>query len=143
MNDYINPDNYREMLSLNELNRLNKILKYKLSEGILFLLSILNSVFIFLLVIAAIIFTPYMLFVLFKEKRFGWITFFLILVILPMILLFLFFRHIDNFIYFFIIPLAFYYFYCFLLKMTVAEWVEEKSWKIQRISDDIESKHNM
>jgi Ca2+/Na+ antiporter len=131
MDEIINPDNYREILSLNELSRLNKILKYKLSDGILFLLSILNSVFIFLLVIAAIIFAPYMLFVLFKEKRFGWITFFLLLVILPMILLLLFFRHVDNFIFLFLIPLAFYYFYYFLLKMTVAEWVEEKSWKLQ------------
>ena len=101
------------------LKRLHYWLKYELSSSSLLLLSWLGSLLILLAAFAAIIFTPYMLTILFKEKKFGWITFFIISVLLPAVFIGIYFSGSDYSYFLDIIPLVFFYFYCFLLRITV------------------------
>jgi hypothetical protein len=74
---------------------------------------------------AALLSTPFLLYFLVKEKRRAWIKAFLVMVVLPFLLAFLIAN--DNI---FNIPwmidlMVPFYFYCYLLKHTVGEWIEE------------------
>lgn len=57
------------LISDEQLNRLAKYLNYQISTIILVVLSAFTFVFIFLAALAAIIFTPYMLYVLNKREK--------------------------------------------------------------------------
>ena len=58
-------------------------------------------------------------YVLIKEKYYGWITFYFFMVVLPYIFIPLaFFGHILT-------PAILFFIYCYFLKHTVAEWLEE------------------
>ena len=78
----------------------------------------------------AVPFTPFLLYVLIKEKRRAWIITFLVIVILPFLLVFLIIYYsissvpwiIDPSIIYLMIPI---YIYCYLLKHTVDEWLRE------------------
>lgn len=78
-----------------------------------------------LIVGAAVISTPFILYVLIKEKRRAWIIAFLVMVVLP----WLFTYSIsfgDIFVVRWMIVLAApFYLYCYLLKRTIGEWIEE------------------
>ena len=69
------------------------------------------------------IFTPYILYVLLKEKRFGWIVTYFIIVIIPAVIA----VTVLGFAYGLIILLLFapFYFFCFLIKSSVDEWIRE------------------
>ncbi len=105
------------------LKRLNYWLKYELSSSTLLLLSWFWGPAILLSTIAAVVFTPFMIYTLFKEKKFGWIIFFGILIILPLIIIIVFSLHSTYFMELILIPLALFYFYCFLLRFTVSDWL--------------------
>lgn len=104
------------------VHRLQKWLDYELSTLILMLLSWFWNIAILLMIIAAFVFTPFMLKVMFEERRFGWITFFFLIVILPA--LGALFINIDSSYKFVIelIPLALFYFYCFVLRLAIKDW---------------------
>ncbi|GJQ40703.1 MAG: hypothetical protein HND39_02130 [Ignavibacteriota bacterium] len=78
-----------------------------------------------LIVGAAVISTLFILYVLIKEKRRAWIIAFLVMVVLP----WLFTYSIsfgDIFVVRWMIVLAApFYLYCYLLKRTIGEWIEE------------------
>ena len=69
------------------------------------------------------IITPYILYVLFKEKRYGWIVTYLIIVIIPGVIAVI----VLGFAYGFIILILFapFCFFCFLIKFSVEEWIRE------------------
>ena len=69
------------------------------------------------------IFTPYILYVLFKEKRYGWIVTYFIFVIVPGAIA----VTVLGFAYGLIILILFapFYFFCFLIKFSVEEWIRE------------------
>jgi hypothetical protein len=90
---------------------------------------------LYLAIIAAILFAPFMLYVLFKEKRYGWIIFFIIIVLLPLLIDVLFFYHTNVYLILLFIPLALFYFYCFLLRITIRDWMQEKNAKNERCSN--------
>lgn len=122
----INPDQHYD------LQRLKIYLNYELSTSILYFLHYLGVfIVIFLALAAALIFTPFMLIVLFKENKIGWIIFFIILVILPLIIfttvaiMFKFGQPLP------LIPLGLFYFYCFLLRYEVNGWLREINAKNQ------------
>ncbi len=104
------------------VRRLQQWLDYELSTIILMLLSWFVHFAILLMILAAVIFTPFMLKVMFEERRFGWIIFFFIMVILPAVgTLFL----SSDFSYkpvIELIPLALFYFYCFILRLAIKDW---------------------
>ena len=117
------------------LSRLSKVLNYQLSTTVLLILMYAGGFTLLGITVAAILFSPYMLYVLYLEKKNGWIIFFIILVLIPIITIILF--SVFELLF---IPLAlvyfyyFYYFYYFLLKFIVRDWIQEKNakWKLQK-----------
>lgn len=102
--------------------RLQQWLDYELSTAALLFLSYFWRFTLLIIIIVAVLFTPFMLKILFEEKRFGWIFFSIILVILPAVI-FLFLRIDSSYkIILELIPLALFYFYCFLLRLSVKSW---------------------
>jgi len=71
------------------------------------------------IIFAAIVFTPFMLYVLYKEEKKGWIISFSIIVLLPLIPISLFYPDLL------LIGLAPFYLFCFLLRMEVKGWLTE------------------
>jgi len=74
---------------------------------------------------AAVLSTPFILFALFNEKRRAWLITFFVMFVLPSLLGFLI--AIDNIfsIPWMIVLMTPFYLYCYLLKHTVSEWIEE------------------
>jgi hypothetical protein len=104
------------------VTRLQRWLDYELSTAMLLLLSWFWNLALLLMIIAAILFTPFMLKVLLDEKRFGWITFFIILVIMPIISFFIWDINSSYKFILELIPLALFYFYCFILRLAIKSW---------------------
>jgi hypothetical protein len=111
---------YRRLL------RLRHLLNYELSTSALFILWFLGTFIILPMAVSAIVFTTYMLRVLFSEKRVGWIIFFFILIIIPLAVTIFFLSNYSYQVYLFYIILIFFYFYCFVLKFVVPDWIEER-----------------
>jgi len=107
------------------IRRLRAILWFELSTVVLFIFSFLGPFTIAIIIIAALLFTPYMLFVLIKEKRYSWITMFFIMVVLPCILILLMFYDFVLLSAWLVVPFILFLFYCFILKYSVADWLKE------------------
>lgn len=120
-------------LSNTNLTRLGKYLNYKITSSVLFLFSFFAGFLILLFIAAAIIFTLFMLFVLHQENRKGWIIFFMILVVIPHILSVIMYFTSAIVFPWFLIVLAFFYLYCFLLRIEVKICLREKRSKLQYI----------
>lgn len=128
------------------MSRLSLVLNYQLGTFILFILTYSGGFTLLLSTVAATIFLPYLIFILFKGKRSGWIISFVILVIIPFLLLLFIGMKIDIF-FIIIISIAFFYFYCFMLKYSVRDWIkeynlqlvlnEQKREKQQRLRDEM------
>jgi membrane-associated HD superfamily phosphohydrolase len=73
----------------------------------------------------AVVFLPYILFVLYKENRKGWILFLTILVIFPSIFLFMFFKLSMFYNMAVLFPILLYTLFCYLLKSQISEWLSE------------------
>ena len=106
------------------LERLQTFLSYQLSGTFLFVLSFFWGITLLLAVLAAIIFIPFMLKVLYQEERFGWIIFFCIIVLLPLIFFFIFLRDSNYLFVFGLLSLAFFYMYCFILRLSIGDWFD-------------------
>jgi len=107
------------------LTRLKKYLNYQVSSSLLFFLSFQAFILIFLASAAALIFTPFMLYVLFTEKKKGWIILFIVVVVIPIILLIILSIEVEFSRPLLFISLGLFYFYCFLLRFEVNDWVRE------------------
>lgn len=83
------------------------------------------NLLLLLIAAAAILFTPYIFYVLIEERKFGWIITFFVMIIIP--LLFVHFLFLDALFHdaIILIPLAFFYFYCFLIKYDVDRWLSD------------------
>jgi hypothetical protein len=107
------------------LSRLDKYLNYELSSSILLLLVYASGITIILAIIAVTIFTPYMVYIFIKEKKIAWIISFLVVVIIPFIICIILGIKTGYVTVFILIPLGIFYFYCFVLKLTVNEQLKE------------------
>ncbi len=124
------------LLPQHRLNRLGKYLNYEISTVILYILSFQVFVFLFVAASAALILTPYMLYVLFKEDKKIWLVMFGVIVIIPTLFLLLF-SIIDHFLKpLILLSLALFYLYCFLLRFDVNNWIAELRAKNIRILND-------
>ncbi|NOX67485.1 MAG: hypothetical protein GXO85_17195 [Chlorobi bacterium] len=117
--------------NIERLEKLYKYLNYEISSSILFVAGWFFALFIPILFLAAIIFTPFMLYVLYKESKNGWVISFVLLIIIPAILTAIFYPVLSMFG---LIP---FYFYCFLLRMEARNWLEEKRAKNEMILEKI------
>ena len=84
--------------------------------GLLFMPILLEE----LLKLAAILFTPYLIFVLYKEEKYGWITTFIAIVLIPVLGLLVFAFQYN------VLALLPFYFYCYLLRFEAKNWLKEK-----------------
>lgn len=104
------------------IRRLQQWLDIELSTSMLLLLSWFWNFTIFISAIAAIIFTPFMLKILFEERKFGWIFLFIIFVTLPILWLLFGGYNSDYKFIFGLIVLGLFYFYCFVLRIVIKDW---------------------
>ena len=112
---------------------LQTVLNYQLSGimlaviTILILLSYVIPIFftilIYLLSGVAVLLTPYMLIVLFFKRKYGWLIFFSFMVLIPLLVTFLFLKGSYLYSVSLYILLAFFYFYCYLLKHVLNDWI--------------------
>ena len=138
----INPDNnYHKVALLNRL-RIFLVLLVRIPLPILAVLIILQifilryasalklntDIFFYPLILivgAAVLSTPFLFYVLIKEKRWAWIIIFVVMVVLPCL-----FYYSISFGYIFTIfgmtvMMIPFYLYFFLLRYTVSEWLAE------------------
>lgn len=114
-----------------------------LGQHVLSLLKISNPIFILLILIAIsppVLVTPFIFYVLYREKRFGWLVSYFIMVILPVTLFFIIFQ--DSLEYIIWMPIYYmvpFYFYSFIIKFSVDEWIREYNWEQQLIEQRKES----
>jgi hypothetical protein len=111
------------------LDRLATLLNYEISSLTLYFLSYLVKVLLFGAIIAAIIFTPYMIFVLFREKKYNWLIFFFLFIICPLITIEFFIVETNVKLFLRTIPWGLFFIYCLLLKFSVNDWIREREWK--------------
>jgi len=94
--------------------------------------SILLKIIIGIIALAALLFTPYIFFVLIKEKKFGWIILYFIVIPIPEVLGYLIFKDTLAFEAALLIPIVFFYFYCYLIKFEVDKWLADYNWHQER-----------
>jgi len=107
-----------------------------------------RSYLLIAITISAILFSPYILYILFIEKKWKWILSFLIFVAIPFVLAYMIFQQ-----FFFIMmgalpPILFYGIYCYLLKKEVQNWLFRDNSRSRydqlqaRIEAEIDKKRN-
>jgi len=107
------------------LEKMSRYLNYELSTAVFYFLSYAWGFTLLLAIIAATLFTPFLLFVLFKEKKIAWLISFFISVIIPLIIciiLGVIYGHLAAFI---LVPLGFFYLFCFVFKYSVNDRLAE------------------
>lgn len=107
------------------LVNLKKYLNYQLSTFLLFALSFFSIILIFILSALAILFMPYIIFVLYQNEKYSWIISLILMVVLPAALLVLLVEQTFTMMILLLIELAVFYMYCFTLRIAVNGWVKE------------------
>jgi predicted neutral ceramidase superfamily lipid hydrolase len=116
-----------------ELRRFRAILYFELSTSAGFILSSFWPINLYIIIAAAILFTPYMLYVLIKEKKYGWIVIFFLMVVLPYPIIYLIIGEYILLTAWLLLPVIPFYLYCFLIKFSVDDWLREYNWEQQLI----------
>jgi hypothetical protein len=109
------------------LEKLSIYLNYELSSSVLLFLSYAWEITLVLSIIAATLFTPYMLYIFYRLRKIAWIISFVIVVIIPFIIFTIIGLKVGYLAAFVLIPLGFFYFYCFILKFSVSDQLKEIS----------------
>ncbi|HSW55121.1 MAG TPA: hypothetical protein VLH59_08530 [Ignavibacteriaceae bacterium] len=122
-----------------ELRRFRAILFFELSTSAGFILSSFWPINLYIIIIAAILFTPYMLYVLIKERKYGWIVMFFLVVVLPYPVLYFIIGDYILLPGWMLLPIIPFYFYCFIIKFSVEDWLREYSWEQKLIEQRKES----
>lgn len=130
----MDPDNRQQLefeygleLTGSGIKKLDYYLNYNLSFTFLLAASYFLSIVTPLLIIAAVVFSCYMLFVLIKNRKFGWISAYFIMIFLPYLFFAFFLPGFYSTGMANSIALGTFFLYCFLLKMTTREWVSAEN----------------
>ena len=97
----------------------------------------------FLIISPPVLFTPYFIYVLFSERRYGWLITYVLLVVLPAIFLIVLIWDDFNQIGLIILLMLPFYVFCFFIKFSVDDWIREYNWEqqlIQQKKDEEERK---
>jgi len=114
------------------LGKLQNWLSFELSGPVLWILSYIYIITLPLAILAALVFMPLLFKVLIKEKKYGWIKFFFILVIGSGLAAYAFFSQADWMLHrdavtsSTMVSLMFFYFYCAFLKFSIPGWFHEE-----------------
>ncbi|MFZ1518774.1 MAG: hypothetical protein WAU11_08365 [Ignavibacteriaceae bacterium] len=84
-----------------------------------------SRILIIIIISTAVIFIPYILFMLIKENRRGWMSLLLILVVFPFLFILLIFQFSMFYNLAVLLPIFLYTLFCYLLKSQVTEWLTE------------------
>jgi len=114
-----------------ELRRFRAILYYELSTSAGFILFSFWPINLYVIIAAAILFTPYMLYVLNKERKYGWIALFFFMVVLPYPVIYLIIGDYVLLTAWLLLPIIPFYLYCFLIKFSVDDWLSKYNWEQQ------------
>lgn len=85
-----------------------------------------------LIIAAAKMAIPFIVYVLIKEKKFGWIVSLLVFIVVPSTIIYFIIRESIFSKYFLLIPFLIFFFYCLLLKNSVRDWLAEAEARIER-----------
>lgn len=107
------------------LKKVSRYLNYELSTSMLFFLCYAWGITLILAIIAATFFAPFMLYVFYKSRKYSWIISFFIVVVIPIIICIILGLTLGYLSAFVLIPLGFFYFYCFILKLMVNDQLKE------------------
>lgn len=116
----------------NHLERIQSILRIEMPAYLLLSISLFSSIGFLILKIWILFLSPYLIFILFRLKKFGWITSFCLIVIVPLILSWFNFTGSLLSTIFTILPYLTFLIFTFLLKMVIPDWLEEINGKIFR-----------
>ena len=131
--------NSRFINDIVEVRRFRAILFFELSTSVAFILQSFWPINLYIIIIAAILFTPYMIYVLVKEKKYGWIIMFFLAVVLPYPVLYLIIGDYILLPGWMLLPIIPFYFYCFIIKFSVEDWLREYTWEQQLVEQRKES----
>jgi hypothetical protein len=107
------------------LKKLKYFLNYELSSSSLYLLSFVYFSTFVLAIIAAVIFTPFLIYVLYKNRKYFWLILFFVFILFPTLIIY--FTNLKEMVLSIAlyIELGLFYFYCVVLRFVVADWVED------------------
>ena len=99
-----------------------------------------RSYLLIAITISAIVFSPYLLYILFIEKKKKWILSFFIFVIIPFTLAYMLFQQFIFTMMGAFFPVLFYWIYCLFLKTEVQRWLDHSDWIQRRSREESERK---
>jgi len=102
-------------------------LTWELSASVLFALSFFRIAALYILGPVILLFIPILIGTLYLEKRFGWLLFFGLFVLIPSLLIYFVIDFGSWSFALNFVPLGLFLFYCFLLRLTVATWDEPET----------------
>ena len=105
-----------------DIDALERWLTWELSGSILFFLSFFRIFALYLLGPVILLFLPVLVGTLWIEKRYGWLIFLLIFVIIPAISIYFIINSGSWFFALQFVPIGLFLFYCFLLRLTIPMW---------------------
>ncbi len=122
-----------------EVRRFRAILYFPLSTSAAFFVQSIYPLNLYIIIALAILFTPYMLYVLIKERKYGWIIIFFLVVVLPYPVLYLIIGDYILLPAWMLLPIIPFYFYCFIIKFSVEDWLREYTWEQHLVEQRRES----
>lgn len=123
----------------NRLLSLKNYLNYEISTSVLLILWFMQGIGYFLMIFGALALLPLIIKVLAEQKKTAWLVSLFILVVLAVVLNFIQFKNPVVAMIVIILPIIGFYFYCFALKWSIGDWMEDEKAKSQRrkIRDNI------
>jgi hypothetical protein len=124
------------------LEKLKYFLNYELSSSSLFFISFVYASTFVLAIIAAVVFTPFLIYVLYRNRKYLWLILFFALIVFPPLIIYL--TNIKGMFLSVVlyIELGLFYFYCFVLRFVVADWVEDMKARAFRKMCEAEKEQN-
>lgn len=105
------------------IERLKKWLNYELAGSIVLIATLFTNWALLLIGMAALIFIPIMVMILYEEQQYGWIVFFGIFVAIPSAIIYFLLDNSEWTQVLHSIPLMLFLVYCGMLKLTLRSWV--------------------
>jgi hypothetical protein len=124
------------------LKKLKYFLNYELSSSSLFFISFVYASTFVLAIIAAVVFTPFLIYVLYKNRKYLWLILFFVLIVFPPLIIYLINLKEMFLSIVLYVELGLFYFYCVVLRFVVADWMEDVKARAFRKMCEAEKEQN-
>jgi surface polysaccharide O-acyltransferase-like enzyme len=121
-----------EDLKYHRLVKLKNYLNYEISSSVLLILWFVQGIGYFLMILGAVALLPLIIKVLQEQKKTAWLVSLFVLVILAIAFNFPEFKNPVISMIIKILPIVGFYFYCFALKWSIGDWIEDFRAKSER-----------